>query len=26
VTNIATGRGKSLYERTYCARGRMDIC
>jgi hypothetical protein len=24
VTNIATGRGKSLYERTYCARGRME--
>jgi Transposase DDE domain group 1 len=24
VTNIATGRGKSLSERTYCARGRME--
>jgi hypothetical protein len=24
VTNIATGRGKSLYERTYCARGQME--
>ena len=24
VTNIATGRGRSLYERTYCARGQME--
>src|SRR5687768_17863916 len=24
VTNIASGRGKSLYERTYCARGQME--
>src|SRR3712207_7345327 len=24
VTNIATGRGKSLYERSYCARGQME--
>jgi hypothetical protein len=24
VTNIATGRGKGLYERTYCARGQME--
>ena len=24
VTNMATGRGKDLYERTYCARGQME--